>query len=401
MHQEFTEVDFELARLSNLVGSRMADMDPIPVFAAIGDLTKEIAALTKGPEEVKNRKQLPMAQTSGIGDASDYVKDVTGLGVRPKDIQGAVDFAKTFGAAGGFGEALRKAMGQEVTTSFKPTIELFSKLSSDKTAPGDLLDAELANIRREMSDVKALVLSSTSGTGAAVSTNSGGAASTGVSWNLGSISLGLGSSQSTQASTIQSTTSGVVQPLAQIKSLEARVQDIEDQLHSQTVSIAGLTFKSQLLTRAWMTTNAPAAGAYIYFLDGHGMLSLASDEVDTTRAVLSFCHSATKGGYALSEEAQVLASFKIALPAIFGSDSASTKVSADTRTLPALKVFEVWDPEDGYTGAKRRFDEQIKEVKATMLESVGDHLVGIGRTVAMECIQAAYESLRKLSEWMS
>jgi hypothetical protein len=300
-----------------------------------------------------------MEHTAGIGDASYYVKDVTGLGVRPKDIQGAVDFAKTFGAAGGIGKALRKAMGQEVTTSFKPIIKLFSKFSSDKTAPGDLLDAELADIRKEMSDIKALVLLSTSGTGATASTNSGGTAGTGVSWNLGLMSLGLGSSQATQASTTHSTTTGVVQPMAQIKLLEARVQDIEDQLHSQTVSIAGLTFKSQLPTRAWMTMNAPAAGAYIYFLDAHGMLSLASDKVDTTRAVLNFSHSMMKGGYASSEEAQVSASFKIALPAIFGSDSASTKVSVDTRVLPAFKVFEIWDPEDGYTGTKRRFDEQI------------------------------------------
>jgi hypothetical protein len=191
------------------------------------------------------------------------------------------------------------------------------------------------------------------------------------------------------------------QPMVLIKSLEARVQDIEDQLHSQTVMIAGLTFKSQLLTRTWMTTNAPAAGAYIYFFDAHGMPSLAADEADTTQAVLNFSHSAAKGGYASSEEAQVAASFKIALPAIFGSDSASTRVSADTQALPAFKVFEIWDPEDGYTGAKRRFDEQIKEVKATMLESVGDHLVGIGCMVAMECIQTTYAFLSKLSEWMS
>jgi hypothetical protein len=51
------------------------------------------------------------------------------------------------------------------------------------------------------------------------------------------------------------------------------------------------------------------------------------------------------------------------LPAIFGSDSASTRVSADTWALLAFKVFEIWDPEDGYTGGKKKFDEQIKEVK--------------------------------------
>jgi hypothetical protein len=45
VQQEFTEVDFELARLSNLLGRRSADMDPIPILGMIGDLMKEIAAL--------------------------------------------------------------------------------------------------------------------------------------------------------------------------------------------------------------------------------------------------------------------------------------------------------------------------------------------------------------------
>jgi hypothetical protein len=66
-----------------------------------------------------------------------------------------------------------------------------------------------------------------------------------------------------------------------------------------------------------------------------------------------------------------------------------------------MKTPEAWDPEDGYTRAKRWFEEQIKEVKSTMLESVGDHLTGLGRMVAMECIAMAYEFLSKLSEWMT
>jgi hypothetical protein len=32
---------------------------------------------------------------------------------------------------------------------------------------------------------------------------------------------------------------------------------------------------------------------------------------------------------------------------------------------------------------------------------VGDHLTGLGRTVAMECIALAYEFLSKLSDWMT
>jgi hypothetical protein len=176
----------------------------------------------------------------------------------------------------------------------------------------------------------------------------------------------------------------------EVKALEDRIQDVEDQLESQTVSLVGISFKSQLLTRTWLTTQAPAAGAYIYFLDAHGLLSLSADESDTTRAVLSLAHSAAKGGFTTAEEAAVSASFKITLPAIFGTDSASTRVTSDTRALPAMKTPEAWDLEDRYTGGKRRFEEQIREVKCT-----------IGRTVAMECIALAYEFLSKLLDWMT
>jgi hypothetical protein len=43
----------------------------------------------------------------------------------------------------------------------------------------------------------------------------------------------------------------------------------------------------------------------------------------------------------------------------------------------------------------------IKESKETMIGSVGDHLVGIGKIVAIECIAASYQFLMKLAEWMS
>jgi hypothetical protein len=128
------------------------------------------------------------------------------------------------------------------------------------------------------------------------------------------------------------------------------------------------------------------------------MLSLASEEADMARAVLSFSHLAVKSGFVLSEEAQVSASFKIALPATFGTDSGGSTMTADSRTLPGMKAFAIWDPDDGYTGVKRKLEEAIREVKATMLESVSDHLTGLGRIVAMECIATTYAFLCKLSD---
>jgi hypothetical protein len=332
-------------------------------------------------------------------NAEDFVDDFSKAGLGFKDVNDAIKFVHKFSAIGGVAETMKSAICAEVVASFQPIIALFSKLSSDKTVPGDILDKEIADIRREIAVVRNIVGTSDNITpaaalsGAAASGTIGG----GVSWSLGSMSLGAGTAGTpAQATRGLPEKSGMASQVASaVKALEDRLQDVEDQLQAQTVNMAGLTFKSQILTRTWMTTHAPAAGAYIYFLDAHGMLSLAANEADTTRAVLNFAHSAVKGAFATPEEAQVSASFKIALPAIFGSDSASTRVSSDTRALPAMKTPEAWDLEDGYTRAKRRFEEQIKEVKSTMLESVGDHLTGLGRMVAMECIAMAYEFLSK------
>jgi hypothetical protein len=43
---EFKEVDFEVARLSNLVGTRSNDMDPVTIFRAIRDVTSDVFELT-------------------------------------------------------------------------------------------------------------------------------------------------------------------------------------------------------------------------------------------------------------------------------------------------------------------------------------------------------------------
>jgi hypothetical protein len=85
--------------------------------------------------------------------------------------------------------------------------------------------------------------------------------------------------------------------MATVRGLEARLQDIEDQLQAQTVSMAGQVLKLQTLTWAWLAANAPASGAYIFFIDAHSMLSLASEEADTARAVLSFSHSGREGWF--------------------------------------------------------------------------------------------------------
>jgi hypothetical protein len=291
-------------------------------------------------------------------------------------------------------------MSKEVLTSFQPVLDLFAKLSSNKSAPGDVLEQELKGIRASIVEVRA-TLAAGQGQAAGSPGPTGGAG--GFSWGLGSMSLGatglgtiVGTTPGAAPDVNTPATTGVVS--ATLRDLEDRVKSIEDQLQAKTVKMGGLIFKSQTLTKAWLGVNGPVAGAFIYFLDAHALLSLAVDEAGSARSVINFQHSASKGGYGSTEEAMVSASFKIELPAIFGADSASMHVTLDTRTLPAMKTLEAWDPENGYTGGRLRFEALIKEAKETMMGSVGDHLVGMGKFFAIERIAASYQFLMKLAE---
>jgi hypothetical protein len=118
-------------------------------------------------------------------------------------------------------------------------------------------------------------------------------------WGLGFISLGAVGQGAVPGATpgppdaSASGTSGLVS--VALQDLKDRVKSIKDQLQAKTVAIGGVVLKSQSLTKAWLGVNGPAAGAYIYFLDAHALLSLAADEACSARSVINFQHSAAKG----------------------------------------------------------------------------------------------------------
>jgi hypothetical protein len=392
---EFGEVDFELGRLANLVGSRSGNMDPLPIFRLLGDLSEEVTELHLKSESASGGGLPAGMDRAELAQAGKLATELARGGVTGKDLLQTIAFVKSFHDPAGSGPALKLAMGKEVLASFAPLVAFFSKWSTGKSTPGDVLDQELAGIR---GIITALRAGQASGKVAASATPAAStpAAASGVAWGIGAMGLGAaGQGPIPSAGTTPGATA------AALKDLEDRVKSIEDQLQAKTVSMGGIIFKSQTLTSAWLGANAPASGAFIFFLDAHAMLSLAADEAGSARSVIHFQHSAAKGGYGSTEEALVAASFKIELPAIFGADSMSMQITADTRALPGMKTPEAWDPENGYTGGRLRFEALIKEAKETMLGSVGDHLVGMGKIVAIECIMNSFNFLMKLSEWMT
>jgi hypothetical protein len=383
---EFQEVDFEIARISNLIGHRTADMDPVPIFRALGDLSKDVEELMSQMAVGGVNKLPPSLVLEDVERAARSARLLGESGVKPGDLIRAVEGFKNFKSSNGLGTVLQRDMGVEVMSAIQPLIGFFAMWSSDKSKAGDILVHELSKLKTEIAGLKAAGVASAAPVAAASTSGLG-------SWGLGGMSLGGGGAAAESGSSLTL--------MSRMTDLEDRVREIEEQLQAKSVFMGGINFKSLVTTRAWMLVNAAASGGFIYFLDAHGMLSLSTDEVGSARSVIHFQQAAKKGGFKSTEEALVVSSFKIELPSIFGSDSSSSQMTADTRTLPAMKSADVWDPKDGYTGGRMRFEALIKEAKTMMLASVGDHLQGIGKIVAMECITESYQFLMKLAEWIS
>jgi hypothetical protein len=152
--KEFGEFDFELARLSSLLGARSADMDPIPIFRSLGDLTKEVKELTDYLGALQDQKQAPFAPDPVTTRAVDFVDDVNRAGFGVKDVLEVTGFVRKYAAKGGVADTMKTTICTEVLASFQPIIGLFSKLYSVKSAPGDLLDKEIADIRSDIAVVR-------------------------------------------------------------------------------------------------------------------------------------------------------------------------------------------------------------------------------------------------------
>jgi hypothetical protein len=130
----------------------------------------------------------------------DFVDDVNKAGFGVKDVLEVIGFVRKYAAKGGVAYMMKTTIcTTEVLASFQPIIGLFSKLSSDKSAPGDLLDKEIADIRSDIAVVRT-VANAAAGLVPAPTTSPVAGPSGGVSWSLGSMSLGAaGGSGSTQA----------------------------------------------------------------------------------------------------------------------------------------------------------------------------------------------------------
>jgi hypothetical protein len=292
--------------------------------------------------------------------------------------------------------ALKDEIYANVSDSFKPMFRLFSQLSSDKSKSGDKLMTELDGIRKEVQMVKH-AQNGGSIPGAAPAT-------TGLAWGLSATVAVPNNGHATSAQPTHqagnlangphSANPGVT---AMLKTLETRIDDIDQQLASAAVEVGGMIFRSKTETKAWLAANAGAPGAYIMFMDAHALLGVAFQELE----VVSFEAGSLKAGYSSIEEAVTVTGFKIGLPHFFGKDPKSNVASNDTRVLQAIRTPEAWDSGNGFTGARRTFEQGVAEHTRAQSRSTDNVLTANRKIVANLCISASGKFLTDLGAWIT
>jgi hypothetical protein len=106
--EEFGELDFELARLANLIGARSDDMDPVPILRILCNMSKDIAELQLNPGSTSSASGLGAFDTSRLQKSVELAKGFEKAKLAFSDIVGAKNFIEDFDKPGGAGELLRQ-----------------------------------------------------------------------------------------------------------------------------------------------------------------------------------------------------------------------------------------------------------------------------------------------------
>jgi len=146
--------------------------------------------------------------------------------------------------------------------------------------------------------------------------------------------------------------------------------------------------------------NAGGPGLFVHFLDPSALINVGSNIHTSNEGVLKFEADVIKAGHTGEEEALVLASFKIQIPSLFGSNSQNKEATKDTRELPGVPNFEHWDSGDGYTGAKYMM-LNAKEKSRARMTSTSANLTGLVLLVSSTMITNSSNFWVVIATWVT
>jgi hypothetical protein len=263
---------------------------------------------------------------------------------------------------------------QEMLTQLQPIFELFGLTLSSKATPGDKYLAELQSLQAGLSQVQARQLAASGGSNAPMA--GGAAPSRGVTWGMGSMNLTppLLAVQPTTPSVAATGASTFV--TGKITNLDESIKNIEAQLVAERVELGGVNFALRAAAKAWLKIEAPSDMAYVFFLDPHSFMNVGYSGVGDSAGQLGLQAAAAKAGFASSEEALVVSSYKFELPTFFG------KETKDSRKLPVVPTTNAGDSKDGFTGVRYKFRKLIHSTRKEQLGNANLYLTGDGLSVA-------------------
>jgi hypothetical protein len=256
----------------------------------------------------------------------------------------------------------------------QPIFQLFAVTSTAKASPGDKYLAEIASLRASLSQVQAAQAAASNGQGM-IPGGPAVAPLRGVTWGMGSMQLAP-PIPTAQPSPLSAKASGVSTYVAgKFTNLEDSIRNIEAQLVAKQVELGGVNFASRAAAKAWLKIEVPADMAYVFFLDPHSFMNVRYSGVGDSAGQLGLQAAAAKAGFASSEEALVVSSYKFEQPTFFG------KETKDSRKLPVVPTADAWASKDGFTGVKYDFR---KLNQSTQKEQLGMMLTCILRATACQ-----------------
>jgi hypothetical protein len=181
--------------------------------------------------------------------------------------------------------------------------------------------------------------------------------------------------------------------------MEARLRDLEEQLESTRVLMAGVSFSSLTNTGALVTRYAPtSAGRALFCFCPVSLLVVATPEMTSINEIVTYEGKAGKLG-ASSLEATLFASYRQELPQFFGYLSKS--VARDDRVLPAMATYDLWDSQSARAGGRYRMTSAVNSTVEGLVQSLSTNVTTEGLEVARTMLQDSRDFLNRLSSWIT
>jgi hypothetical protein len=188
--------------------------------------------------------------------------------------------------------------------------------------------------------------------------------------------------------------------IMELKALEARVKELEEQMESSRVVMAGVSFTSVSNTSALVTryTQTPGGRVLLCFCPV-GLLAVSTNDQSSLTEILSLEEKSIKVGAASPLEAILSASFRQELPQFFGQISKS--VARDDRMLPSIPNYEQWDTQSARTGGRYMMSSGVSSTVDGLSHSLPMNVRGEGLEVSRMMINDSRDFLNQLANWIT